>query len=136
MSITQITPQLAFDKLINNENSILIDVRTPEEFNFVGIVDASKFNNRMILIPWQTLPQMQFNNNFANELTSKTSYNNELLFICRTGGRSQQACELANQLGYINCFNITNGFEGDLNSEGQRGKVNGWKASNLSWRQS
>ena len=31
--------------------------------------------------------------------------------------------------------NISYGFEGDLNLEGQRGKINGWKAEGLPWSQ-
>ena len=50
MSVEQISPQKAFELLKNQKNSVLIDVRTNEELNFVGIVDASSFDNRMILI--------------------------------------------------------------------------------------
>jgi rhodanese-related sulfurtransferase len=135
MAINQISPQQAFEKLTHNKHSILIDVRTPEELNFVGIVDSAKFDNRMLLLPWQILPNMQLNPNFSNELMNKTSVDQELIFLCRTGVRSQHSAELAKNLGYENCFNVTNGFEGDLNEQGQRGKINGWKASNLSWRQ-
>jgi len=136
MPINQINSQLAFEKLINNKKSFLIDVRTSEEHHFVGIVDSTKFDNRMILLPWQTLPNMQLNPNFSQELLNKFSLDSELFFLCRTGGRSQQSALLANQLGFNYCHNIINGFEGDLDNNGQRGNINGWKASNLSWRQS
>ena len=44
--------------------------------------------------------------------------------------------EFATEIGgYKNCFNITNGFEGDANENNQRGKINGWKALNLPWLQ-
>jgi len=136
MTVNQINPQNAFDILKNQKNSILIDVRTFEEINFVGAVDAMQFENRMLFLPWQVLPQMQLNTNFNTELLTQIDTSQELFFICRTGGRSNQSAELALKIGYKKCHNIINGFEGDLDNQFQRGKINGWKASNLPWRQS
>ena len=59
----------------------------------------------------------------------------KIFFMCRSGARSDQAAEEFSYTGYP-CYNIEHGFEGDLNDDGQRGKTNGWKASNLPWRQS
>ena len=129
MSVEQINPQKAFELLKNQKNSVLIDVRTNEELNFVGVVDASSFENRMIFLPWQTMPQMQQNQNFVSDLLAKVNKDNEVLFLCRTGGRSNQSANLASSLGFSKCYNILNGFEGDLDSKNHRGLVNGWKAS-------
>lgn len=135
MSVEQISPQNAFELLKNQKNSVLIDVRTNEELSFVGVVNASSFENRLIFLAWQTLPQMQQNQNFANDLLTKVNKDNEVLFLCRTGGRSNQSAQLASTLGFKKTYNIINGFEGDLNSQNHRGLVNGWKASNLPWEQ-
>ncbi len=135
MSVEQISPQNAFELLKNQKNSVLIDVRTTEELSFVGVVNASSFENRLIFLAWQTLPQMQQNQNFANDLLAKVNIDNEILFLCRTGGRSNQSAQLASTLGFKKCYNIINGFEGDLNSQNHRGLINGWKASNLPWEQ-
>jgi rhodanese-related sulfurtransferase len=135
MSVEQISPQNAFELLKNQKNSVLIDVRTMEELSFVGVVNASSFENRLIFLAWQTLPQMEQNQNFANDLLAKVDKDNEVLFLCRTGGRSNQSAQLASTLGFKKTYNIINGFEGDLNSQNHRGLVNGWKASNLPWEQ-
>lgn len=143
MSITQITPIDALEFLKQNKNSILIDVRTSEEFNFVGFVDSSSFDNRMILIPWQTLPLMEENKQFAiqiEESLKKIFPNNNikdlhLLFLCRTSARSNNSAQYVKNLGYKNSYNITNGFEGELDKNQQRGKINGWKANQLPWKQ-
>jgi len=135
MSVEQISPQNAFELLKNQKNSFLIDVRTNEELNFVGVVDASSFNNRMIFLAWQTLPNMQQNQNFMSDLVSKVNKDSEVLFLCRTGGRSNQSAQFASSIGFKKCYNIINGFEGDLNSKNHRGLINGWKASNLPWEQ-
>lgn len=135
MIAKQINPIQAFNNLKESPIAFLIDVRTPEEFNSVGIVDASFFNNRMILLPWQLMPTMDLNSNFIEELTKAFNKDHELYFMCRTGGRSNQAAQQALSLGFKNCYNIINGFEGDLDSSNQRGKINGWKSLNLPWRQ-
>jgi rhodanese-related sulfurtransferase len=142
MSVTQINAQKAFELLANDKNSVLIDVRTFEEFNFVGFPDSRAFDNRIVFLPWQTFPRMDENPEFAAELEDSLKkkfgdkfYDTKLIFICRTGVRSNQAGNYAVNLGYKNCHNLISGFEGDLNKEEQRGKTNGWKASNLPWRQ-
>lgn len=71
-----------------------------------------------------------------NNLFGNKSKEAKIFFICRTGGRSDAAARFFDNLGYINCFNVTSGFEGDLDSSSQRGKVNGWKAEKLPWKQS
>ena len=35
----------------------------------------------------------------------------------------------------INCVNVKFGFEGDLSNENRRGNLNGWKFSDLPWKQ-
>ena len=136
MSVIQINAQDAFERLKKDQNSILIDVRTFEEFNFVGIVNAAQFNNRMTLLPWQILPNMNENPDFAVSLEKAAPKKDvHIFFLCRSGARSSQAANYATNLGYENCYNITSGFEGDLDQDQQRGKINGWKANNLPWRQ-
>mgnify|MGYP001626415321 CR=1 FL=1 len=56
------------------------------------------------------------------------------LLLCRTGGRSLAAAEHLADLGYGHCYNILGGLEGKPDTHGQRGKVEGWKASGLPWK--
>lgn len=142
LSVVPINPNEAFELLKNNADSVLVDVRTFEEFNFVGTANPKEFNNRMILLPWQLMPTMEVNESFEDQLAAETkklfgnkAQDAKIIFICRTGGRSYQAANQALMLGYKNCYNLTSGFEGDFNELGQRGKVNGWKAQSLPWRQ-
>jgi rhodanese-related sulfurtransferase len=143
MSVIQVSPQDAFELLKNYENSVLVDVRTFEEFNFVGFVNPASFGDRMILLPWQIYPDMHENPDFDHALEESLKHllpniakeEVKLLFLCRTGGRSNSAGAHALNIGYKNCYNITSGFEGHLNSGNHRGSVDGWKASHLPWRQ-
>lgn len=134
--VSQIDSLSAHKKLLNDSNAFLIDVRSIEEINLVGFVDDKDFKNPFVTLPWKFLPNMDLNPNFINQITNLfPKKDSELFFLCKTGGRSNQACDAVSKMGFINCFNIINGFEGDLNTSNQRGKVNGWKALNLPWRQ-
>lgn len=142
MSVTQIEAKEAFELLKNDQNSILVDVRTSEEVNFVGFVNADQFENRMIFLPWQIFPEMNENPKFASSLKDSLKKNFgeksgevKIIFLCRSGGRSQQAANYIMDIGYENCYNLISGFEGDLDEKKHRGNLNGWKASNLPWRQ-
>lgn len=144
MSVSEISCIDAFELLKNDKNSVLVDVRTKEETSFVGIVDASNFDNRLILLPWKTLPDMKLNREFGEILQTMLNklfgdnHKEEIkvLFMCRSGARSEQTSYFADGEGYKYCLNVISGFEGDLNSDKQRGKINGWKADNLPWVQS
>lgn len=133
---SQIDSINAHKQLISDANSFLIDVRTHEEFNFVGIVDDNGFKNKITLMPWLLFPNMNINPDFLENIKKLfPNIDSNLFFLCKTGGRSNQSSLAVNEIGYKNCYNIVNGFEGDLDSFEHRGNINGWKASKLPWRQ-
>ncbi len=142
MPIHEIEPKEAFDKLQNEENSVLIDVRCDAEFNFVGQADLSSLNKNAVLLPWKIFPAMNVNARFQmileknlQEKFGEKAHDAQLIFMCRSGARSYEAASYMESFGYNNCFNMTGGFEGNLDSAGHRSKINGWKANNLPWRQ-
>jgi rhodanese-related sulfurtransferase len=59
-----------------------------------------------------------------------------LVFICRSGARSQSAAIAMHAAGWAECYNLSGGFEGPPDAERHRGLVSGWKASGLPWTQS
>ena len=68
MPVNQISAIDAFDILQKDKNSVLVDVRTFEEFNFVGTVNAEEFGKRMVLNPWRLTMLMNENPAFADDL--------------------------------------------------------------------
>jgi sulfur dioxygenase len=57
-----------------------------------------------------------------------------VLLLCRSGVRSIAAAKRATELG-LTAYNILEGFEGDPDSQAQRGHKGGWRLSGLPWRQ-
>lgn len=107
----------------------VVDVRCRAELDWVGRVPGA------IEIELLRYPGMQPNPGFLDQLTSQITDDAILLFICRSGGRSDQAATIMSQNGFTNCYNILEGFEGDKDENGHRGQKSGWKAAGLPWVQ-
>ncbi|MNT71831.1 molybdopterin biosynthesis protein MoeB [compost metagenome] len=80
-------------------------------------------------------PGMVPNAAFVSQLQQQVGKDKTVLFICRSGARSDAAARLAAEAGYAEVYNILEGFEGDRDAEQHRGRVNGWKAHGLPWIQ-
>lgn len=110
--------------------SVLVDVRTQAEWEYVGRVPHS------VLIEWNTFPSGERNPQFLEQLQSKVPKTDApVMFLCRSGARSHQAAMVATPAGYPNSFNILEGFEGDKDSQGHRNSVGGWRFAGLPWVQ-
>jgi rhodanese-related sulfurtransferase len=135
-SVPDITPAETWAALRADPDAVLIDVRTDAEWNFVGLPDLAEAGKQPLLIPWQVYPSMQVNGAFAEHLRrAGLTPGNKLFFICRSGVRSLSAGMAAQAEGFPHAFNVADGFEGPVDAEGHRGKVAGWKADGLPWRQ-
>jgi rhodanese-related sulfurtransferase len=140
--ILEVTPLEAWEGLKSDTSSILIDVRTRPEWKYVGIPDLRELERQVILAEWRSYPQLQVNDGFLPEVLELLGEDvpDNIYFICRSGARSLEAARMTAEAldtrsKVANCVNVQEGFEGDLNAEGHRGTVNGWKVSGLPWRQ-
>lgn len=139
--VIDISVQQAWDRLANDPAAVLIDVRTEAEWAFVGTADLASIGKQPILTEWQTFPDNRRVGDFAERLgqaltkagVAKTS---ELLFLCRSGGRSMMAARTMAAAGFTRCRNVADGFEGQLDPVRHRGRLGGWKAAGLPWVQS
>jgi len=135
-----LSPEQCWNLMESESNSILIDVRTNAEWAYVGMPLLAQGMNPVIGQQWQVFPDMTVDQGFADALINKLDQmgadkDANLCFLCRSGVRSLAAAQCMTQNGYPNTFNVTGGFEGDLNSNRQRGNTNGWKAVGLPWHQ-
>lgn len=133
--------QETWDLLAKNPKAQLVDVRTVAEWNFVGVPDLASLGKPVHRIEWQSYPSMQPNAHFVADAVEKLGEvgadpSTPVVFLCRTGARSRAAAMALTRAGYQNAFNISNGFEGEIDPAGHRGAINGWKAAGLPWRQS
>ena len=76
------------------------------------------------------------NPGFIEQLQAEVGVDVPVLFLCRSGARSQAACTLAARSGFTRAFNVLQGFEGDRDANGQRNRLGGWRAAGLPWKQS
>jgi rhodanese-related sulfurtransferase len=120
----------------------ILDVRTPEEFLFIGHADMAwnvpfaaqlyQWDADKKQFPMKPLPD------FVDRVKKIAKPEDTLLVMCRSGGRSAMAVNALAAAGFKHVYNITDGMEGDVVKEsdsvfrGQR-LVNGWKNSLLPW---
>lgn len=141
-TVSEVSPLQAWDGL-KESDAILVDVRTNAEWSFVGTADLSTLAKEPILVEWARLPGMRRNDEFVEGLMKQLdgSAPSRIYFLCRSGARSMAAAkavaaELDARGRPIDCVNVAEGFEGDLDQARHRGKTNGWKARGLPWTQS
>lgn len=132
-----VSPADTWRALQDNATALLIDVRTPEEWAYVGIVDMTELGRECIFVPWLFYPRMNPNPDFVVQVqrAAKPNEDTPMYFICRSGQRSAYAAHAFTQLGFTACYNVAAGFEGDPNDDKHRGTVNGWKVEGLPWIQ-
>ena len=135
-----VSPQEAWRILSETPSAQLIDVRTSAEWQFVGLPDLQPLGRRPLLAEWQVYPDMSLNTAFAEEASAALDAagvpkDAPLLLLCRSGARSRAAAAAMTKAGWSAAYNVANGFEGDPDAVGHRGRTNGWKAADLPWRQ-
>lgn len=126
----------AWEILSSDAGSILIDVRTPAEWQFSGVPVLRHLGKEVFFIPWLNYPTFDFNERFFPTFESMNlAAETPILLICKVGGRSRDAAVALAERGFDRAYSIEHGFEGSHNEYGQRGLVSGWKASGLPWEQ-
>ena len=134
--VENIPPQQVWAALREEPQAQLVDVRTDAEWTYVGLTDLSAAAKQPVLIPWQVFPQMEVNAVFVDQLRQAgLTPEHHLYFLCRSGVRSLAAAQAAQAAGFSHAYNVADGFEGNADGEGHRGRLGGWKAMGLPWRQ-
>lgn len=126
-----LTPRQAFDYLQGTPEAVFVDCRSDAEYFFVGHAVGSKH------VSWCDEPDWEVNPHFVPEVRKLAAHGMDrpVVLICRSGKRSVEAGEALEQAGFTRVFNVLHGFEGDLNPERQRNKINGWRFDGLPWQQ-
>lgn len=86
-----------------DENAVILDVRTEDEFNEGFIANAINID-------------IHRGQDFVNEIEALDKSKKYYVY-CRSGMRSAKACEIMNQLGFENAYNLIGGiteWEGEV----------------------
>lgn len=108
--------------------AVMVDVRTDAERAWVGFVPGAE------PLAWKQWPGMAMNPEFDEGLRKLAVGGKKLVLLCRSGVRSVAAAQRATELG-LEAYNILEGFEGDPDTNAQRGHLGGWRFQGLPWRQ-
>ncbi len=135
-----ISAKEAWELLKSDPKAQLVDVRTAAEWSFVGVPDLASLKRAVVRVEWQSYPTMARNPAFeatvAEQLKAAGATEaTPIYFLCRSGARSAAAAAAMTAAGFAKCFNVSAGFEGDLDASKHRGRANGWKADGLPWVQ-
>lgn len=126
-----VTPGEAFELVQAGPGVKLVDVRTSAERDWVGKVSLPEAQHAAV--QWSTYPGGTPNSDFVQQLAAVAGKDDVILFLCRSGVRSRHAAALATQNGFVNSFDILEGFEGDKDAAGHRKTVSGWCKAGLPW---
>jgi rhodanese-related sulfurtransferase len=138
-----VTAEQAYEKWkADRENVKIIDVRTPEEYVFVGH-PAMAWNVplKFLAYEWDAEKKksvMKLNSDFVARIKEIVKPTDTILVTCRSGQRSGPAVNLLTEAGFKNAYSVIDGVEGDKVKDpenifhGKRMK-NGWKNSGLPW---
>ena len=129
-------PKMALERLSDNPSALFVDVRSKAEHKYVGYPENS------ILIPWIDEPSWEPNPDVFYDAVVDALFNHndklesEVILICRSGFRSNEALKCLQSKGFNNVAHVTSGFEGDLDENDHRGNLNGWRHDGMPWTQS
>lgn len=136
--------------MAKDKSIILVDVRTPEEWQFVGytkaaqvmlpgvMFDYSQMDTKQNKPRYMPAPNPQWITQFEDKIADLgASEKSTYVIMCRSGAtRAAPIAKLMDQYGYKNVYVMTDGFEGGKNKDGAlkgyRAK-NGWKHSGAEW---
>ncbi len=138
-----ITAEQAYQRWkINPERIKVLDVRTPEEYAYVGHAPMA-VNVPLFFMSYKYDAKKKWaslirNEDFFDEIKTKLSTDDTIFVMRRSGGRGAKACNIFAKNDYKHVYNIIDGFEGDKVKDVESynyGKriLNGWKNSHAPW---
>ena len=138
-----VTAKEAYEKWKAEPEKVkILDVRTPEEYLFVGhptmawkipvATQSYQWDPKKKQFPMKPLPD------FASRVSQVAKPGDTLMLMCRSGGRSAIAVNFLAKAGFKNAYNIIDGMEGDANGDSDsvaqaQPLKDGWKNSGCPW---
>lgn len=129
---------------------ILVDVRTPEEWQFVGytkdaqimlpgvMFDYSQMDTKQKKPRYMPAPNNKWISQFEEKIAElDADEDNTYVIMCRSGAtRAAPVAKMMDQYGFKDVYIMTDGFEGGKLKKGEKKGFrlkNGWKNSGADW---
>ncbi len=87
-----------FKDMMAKENTVVLDVRTQEEYSAGHIKGAQNFN--------------YFADSFVSNVAATVDKKKTLLVYCAAGGRSAEASKALKKAGYKSVYDLIGGYDG------------------------
>lgn len=138
-----VTAKEAYEKWKSEPEKVMIlDVRTPEEYLFVGHPTmAWKIPLAAQMYEWDAgkgqFPMKPLLD-FVERVKEVAKPDDTIMAMCRSGGRSAMAVNTLAKAGFKRVYNIIDGMEGDANADSDsvaqaQPLKDGWKNSGCPW---
>ncbi len=144
---SDVTPSDATD-MVANEGAFILDVRTPEEWNWVGhpgqnkLGDGAYLEGYVLNVAYEVYHEgyskgdvLIVNTQFVKDVEGLLNKDAAIITMCRSGKRSVSAALALEAAGFTNVYNMLTGFEGGTDNKGYR-TINGWKIDGLPYNYS
>lgn len=138
IQVKTLTPQEAWVLVQENPRAVLVDVRSNMEYLFVGHPRGA------VHVSWIDEPDWNINPHFVTQvrqlMLGGVCFEGDancapVILICRSGKRSLEAGKLLVKQGFTEVFNVSEGFEGELDEQHHRSSTGGWRHHRLPWEQ-
>jgi rhodanese-related sulfurtransferase len=126
-----LTPRQTWDYLQAHPEALFVDVRMEVEYLYVGHPPG------VVHVAWYEYPEMQPDAaQFVQQVRREGGREDRpVVLICRSGKRTVDAGLALEAAGFTEVVNVLHGFEGELDAEFKRGRLNGWRFDGLPWEQ-
>jgi len=134
--------------MVTNGSAFILDVRTPQEWNWVGhpgenkLGDGNYLEGYVLNVAYKVYHEgysrgdvLIVNTQFVKDVKRFLNKDIAIITMCRSGKRSVAAAKALEAAGFINVYNMLTGFEGGKNDAGYR-TINGWKVDGLPYNYS
>ena len=136
------------DYMVENDGAFILDVRTPQEWNWVGHPGKNKsgdgeyLEGNVLNVAYKVYHEgyskgdvLIVNTQFVKDVKRLLNKDDVIITMCRSGQRSESAADALEDAGFTNVYNMETGFEGATDTDGYR-SLDGWKVDDLPYNYS
>ena len=134
--------------MVTNGGAFILDVRTPQEWNWVGhpgennLGEGAELEGYVLNVAYMVYHEgyrksdvLIVNTQFVKDVKRLLNKDVAIITMCRSGKRSVMAAEALEDAGFTDVYSMLTGFEGKKDDRKYR-TINGWKVDGLPYNYS